>query len=407
MIFLFFISFITLVILLTYLDLKLWGTIYTPVVVLAWPFLILLIIDSFYLQSNFKYFNLNQNVILIWFFGVLSFWIGGVLIKLSFKEIRVNKIQLEKFNKEVFLSKSKLRLLLYILYPLIFIVVLKVYLVLSIYGFNLADDEFQSKLGEGFIAHSILLLTIISIYLIIFFNKSYYKVHQIFVIIITLIFSVLYGVKSWIIIPLVSSFIGRLLLKKTKFNVKHLIVLIGPFFVFWLIYKISLGFESSNDEFIFQHMIDYLLAGPIAFSEHLNQNLPIGTEPVYAFISLINIFRFLIGENLLNPISNYFVTIPTGFEPNVKTFFGTLYVYGGFSYLLTSFLLGIIFYSYLLLFCYSLKSKSAPIVTALYVFMLGLLFMGWFDIYVILLSFYEIPFWVLLLHFLFKIKTTQ
>jgi hypothetical protein len=72
---------------------------------------------------------------------------------------------------------------------------------------------------------------------------------------------------------------------------------------------------------------------------------------------------------------------------------------------LTSFILGIMFYSYLLLFCYSLNFQSSPFVTSLYVFMLGLVFMGWFDIYVIHLSFYEIPFWVLLLHFLFKIKT--
>lgn len=405
MIYIFFHIFISLVVLLTYLDLKLWGTIYTPTVVLAWPFLILLIIDFLYLNSNFVYFNLNQNLILIWLFGVLSFWSGGVLIKLFFKDIRVNKMQLEKFNKEVYFTKSKLRTLLYILYPLIFIVILKVYLLLDKYDFNLADEEFQGKLGAGFIAHCILLLTIISVFLIIFFNKNYYKLHQVFVIIITLIFSVLYGVKSWIIIPLVSSFIGRILLKKTKFKVKHLIILIVPFFVFWLIYKISLGFGFSN-EFIFQHMVDYLLAGPIGFSEHLNQNLPIGKEPEYAFTPVINIFRFLIGEIPLNPISNYFVNTPTGFATNVKTFFGTLYVYGGFSYLLTSFLLGIIFYSYLLLFCYSLKSKSTPFVTALYVFMLGLLFMGWFDAYVIHLKFYETPFWVLLLHFSFKIKTT-
>jgi hypothetical protein len=167
-----------------------------------------------------------------------------------------------------------------------------------------------------------------------------------------------------------------------------------------------LGFESSNDEFIFQHMADYLMAGPIGFSEHLNQNLPIGTNPGYGFTPLINIFRFLIGENPLNPISGYYVTIPTGFETNVKTFFGTLYIYGGFSYLLTSFLLGTIFYGYLLLFCHSLNFKSAPFITALYALMLGLLFMGWFEPYVIQLTFYEIPFWILLLHFLFKIKTT-
>jgi len=237
MIFLFFLIFISIVILITYLDLKLWGTIYTPAVVLAWPFLILLLIDYFYLKSNFSYFNLNQNVILIWLLGILSFWSGGVLMKLLFKNTRIGKVQLHTFNDTVYLSEPTLRRLIYILYPLIFIVAFKIYLVLSGYSFNLADEDFQSKLGAGIISHSILLLTIVSVFLIIFFNKNYLRLHQIAIILITLTFSVFYGVKSWIIIPLISSFIGRLLLQKTKFKIKHIIFFIGPFFVFWLIYK--------------------------------------------------------------------------------------------------------------------------------------------------------------------------
>jgi oligosaccharide repeat unit polymerase len=404
MIFLYFVVFISFAVLLTYLDKKLWGTMLTPVVVLVWPFITLLVIDFFYLKSSYGYFDLNPKVILIWFFGMLFFWVGGVLIKLSFINVKVNKLDLDIFNKEVNISKSKLRLLFLIAYPLIFLVVFKGYFLLSSYGFNLADDDFQQNLGSGLIAHSILLLTIISIFLIVFFNKKYSKTAQIFIIVATLIFSVFYGVKSWIIIPLVSSFLGRLLLQKTRINIRHLFVFIAPFFVFWLIYKISLGFESSNDEFIIEHMADYLLAGPIGFSEHLNQNLPIGSNPGYVFTPLINICHFLIGMNPLGVISSYFVNIPTGFETNVKSFFGTLYVYGGYSYVLTSFLFGAIFYAYLLLFCFSLKSRIAPFVTVLYVFMLGLLFMGWFETYVMHLTFYEVPFWAFVLYLLYKIK---
>lgn len=404
MIFFYFVLFISLVTLLTYIDLKLWGTIYTPAVVLVWPFLILLIIDSLYLKLKFSYFILNENVILIWFIGILFFWTGGVLVKLAFKSVKINSLQLEDLGKNISLSKSKLKMLFYIAYPLIFICIYKIILFLSGYSFNFADEDFQTNLGKGFIAHAILLLTYISIVLIIFFNNKYYKLHQIIIITFTLIFSVIYGVKAWIVIPLISSFIGRLLLKKTKFKIKHFIFLTTPFFVFWLIYKISLGFESSNDEFIFQHMIDYLLSGPIALSEHLNQNFPVGTDSSYAFTPLINIFKVLLGETTVIPVSNYFVTIPTGFESNVKTFFGTLYIYGGVSYVLTSFLFGIIFYFYLFIFCYSLKHLSAPLITSLYVFMLGLLFMGWFDTYVMSLTFYEIPFWALLLNSLLKLK---
>lgn len=404
MIFFYFLFFIFSALLITYLDSKLWGTIYTPIVILVWPFIFLLIIDYLYLVSNFSYFVLNSKVFLIWFLGMLFFWGGGTLVKMFFLNIKVNKLDLEIFNKDANVSKSKLKLLFLIAYPLIFFVAIKVFFLLSSYGFNLADEDFQQSLGAGLIGHSILLLTIISIFLIIFFNKNFFVVKQVFIIICALIFSVFYGVKSWIIIPLVSSFLGRLLLNKSKLKIKYIFVLILPFFIFWFIYKISLGFDSSNDEFIIGHMADYLLAGPIGFSEHLNQNLPIGNNSGYAFSPLINIYDLIMGNKLENIVSNYYVTIPTGFEPNIKTFFGTLYVYGGYSYLLTSFLFGMIFYSYLLLFCFSLKSRIVPVVTTLYAFMLGLLFMGWFEPYVMNLTFYEVPFWAFILYLLYKIK---
>lgn len=404
MIFLLFLVFFSILIGITYLDWKLWGTIFTPTVVLAWPFLIILIIDSLYMESNYKSFKLNENVIIIWLVGLLCFWSGGVLIKLLFKKIRVNKIQLQKFNKEVNISPFKLRLLFFISYPLIFLVALKVYLILVQFDYNIADEDFQQKMGAGFIGHSILLLTLISIFLIIFFKKEYYKIHQVLIIIVTLLLSILYGVKSWIIIPLISAFLGRLLLLKTKLNYKHLVVIVMPFLVFWLIYQISFGFNVGSNEYIFGHMEDYLLAGPIGLSEHLTQGFSIGSNPEFAFTPIINIFKFLFGENTISPISVYFLNIPTGFETNVKTFFGTLYVYGGYSYMITSFLFGIVFYLYLLVFCYSSRLRIAPFITTLYVFMLGLLFMGWFEVYVIHLSFYEAPIWIFLLHLLFKLK---
>ena len=91
MIFLLFLVFFSVLIGVTYLDWKLWGTIFTPTIVLAWPFIILLIIDSLYMELNYDGFKLNENVIIIWLIGLLCFWSGGVSIKLLFKKIRINK----------------------------------------------------------------------------------------------------------------------------------------------------------------------------------------------------------------------------------------------------------------------------------------------------------------------------
>ncbi|BBE18887.1 hypothetical protein AQPE_3057 [Aquipluma nitroreducens] len=389
---------------INYIDRKIWGTNYTPIAILGWPFFILLIICYIYLKINFKQFELNSLVLPIWLGGLFSFWIGGFFLKFIFTKAKINLVQLNLSINEFSITKYQLQLLITIAYPLIIIAGYKIYGVLLKFRFNIADDEFQKNLGAGFIGHSILLLTILTIFFIIFFSEKNYKIHQILIILTTLLFAVLYGVKSWIIIPLISAFVGRIFLTKTKLKLKHIIYLIIPFLIFWLIYQISLGMSSLNNKFIFNHIVDYLLSGPIGFSAHLDQNLPIGKNPEYAFTPLINIFRFLIGKQPLDVISNYIVSIPTGFETNVKTFFGSLFIYGGYSYIITSFVLGLILYAYLLIVVLTINTKIAPFFIINYSFMLGLLFMGWFEIYVIHLDFYEVPFFAFLMHFLLRLK---
>jgi len=75
---------------ITYVDLKLWGTYFTPTVVLVWPFFILLIISIIYLKANFKQFELNDKVIPIWLIGLFFFWMGGLLVKLIFSNGRAS-----------------------------------------------------------------------------------------------------------------------------------------------------------------------------------------------------------------------------------------------------------------------------------------------------------------------------
>ena len=389
---------------ITYIDRKLWGTYFTPVAILVWPFFILLLISLAYLKANFKQFELNDKLVPIWLIGLLFFWMGGLFIKLISSKSKVNSIHTLAFSNEINITKSKLRLLILLSYPIILGVGLKVYSLLTKFNFNLANQDFRKNLGSGLLAHSILFLTVITIFLIIYFEKTYYKKHQLLIIIFTLLFSIFYGVKSWIIIPLISAFFGRLLIKKTKLKLKHGLIVLIPLVVFWIIYQISLGWSSTNNKFIIRHMADYLMAGPIGFSEHLTQGFPIGKIPEYPFNPINNIFRFIVGEPPINPISTYFVNIPTGFETNVKTFFGTLYIYGGYTYILSTFILGIVFYIYLFIYSYLQKTGIAPFITTLYAFMLGLLFMGWFDCYAILLTFYEVPLMAIGLHFLFKLK---
>lgn len=386
------------------LDFKLWGTKYTPTLVLGSSFFIIFVVCYVYLKLKLKYFELNSFVLPIWLVGLVSFWMGGLFLKLIFPKIKLNALRLQLFKNEFLINKYQLRLLIFLVYPVLLIVAYKVYYILIKFGFNIADEQFQKYLGTGFIAHAILFLTIVSIFLLIFFQKNFYKLHQIVIISGTLIFSILYGVKSWILIPLVAGFIGRLFLSKTTLKFKHILFIIVPFLVFWVVYQISLGLDFSNNKFIFNHMFGYLLSGPIGLSEHLNQGFPIGEKPEYAFTPIINIFRFIIGEKPLDVISNYSLDIPMDINTNVKTFFGTLFIYGGSSFIITSFLLGIILYGYLLTACYSVNTKFSPFIITNYMFMLGLLFMGWFDAYIIHLDFYEVPVLAFILHLFFKIK---
>lgn len=399
-----FIVFLIIIAFIAFIDKKMWGTLYTPVNVLAFPFFIILSLSYVYLKKNFDHFELNPFVIPIWIGGIVFFWFGSLFWKLIIPSAKMNNAQIKE-QYEFSLKKSELLLLIKIALIIISIAGYKIYVLLENFGFNIANEEFQKKLGVGFIGHTILFLTILCILFLVFFQDFSYKFSLFVIIIITLSFSLLYGVKSWIIIPLISGFIGRLIIRKTKFKAKHVILFMIPLLIFWLIYQISLGFNSSNNQFIFNHMRDYILAGPIGFSEHLNQNFPIGTLPDYAFIPLENIANFLLGQKNISPISDYFVTIPTNFETNVKTFFGTLFIYGGYSYIFVSLIIGIIFYAHLLvLFIFR---KKEPLVLVNYCFMLGLLFMGWFEIYTVHLAFYEVPFLAFIINQILKYRLNE
>lgn len=389
---------------ITIVDRKIWGTYFTPSAVLSWPSLLLFIVSFMYFKISFMHFQFNAIVIIIWIIGLIFFWLGGIFIKLVFFKAKIDPIHLHELNNDYLIKKTNLRVLFLLAYPLIIFIGYKLFTLLSKFNFNLADEEFQKNLGSGVLGHSILFLSVITIFLLIFFQKNYYKIHQVLIIIFTLIFEIFYGVKSWIIIPLISAFLGRLIIQKTKLKLYHALIAIIPFIVFWLIYQISLGMNSNNNEFIIRHMVGYLFAGPIGMSEHLSKGLPIGQRPEYAFTPIINAFRFAIGEKPLDVISNYVVSLPSGFTTNVKTFFGTLYIYGGYTYILTSFMFGLIYYTYLMFFCLFSKFTIAPFMTTLYAFMLGLLFMGWFDNYAIHLPFYEVPIWTTVLHYIFLLK---
>ena len=387
-----------------YIDFKLWGTNYTPTIVLGWPFIFLLLLSSTYYKINFAQFKLNDLVIPIWLIGLLSFWFGGLFMKLIFKNVRINFSQLKLGTDFFSIKKNQLRKLILIAFPIILISVYLIFTLLQKFDFNFADENFQEKLKGGLLGHFRVTLLIITVFLLIFYQKKYFQFYQVFIIIITLIISIAYSVKSWIIIPIVAGFIGRLFLLKTKIKFKHILIIIVPFLMFWLTYQIALGMTSSNNEFIFRHMRFYIFAGPIGFSEHLNQGLSIGTNPVYAFTPLINIFYFIFNEQYYNVVSTFWAILPSGESTNIKSFFGTLYIYGGISYVLTSFILGIIVYSYLVTVCFTIKKRIAPFIVANYSFILAILFMGWFECYLIHLIFYEYIIITILLSFLFKIK---
>lgn len=391
------------VIILFKVERVLWKTYYTPLNFLMIPYTIVMLINVF-LPASLDFIPFYFPSILVWAVGLLVFFIPSLL--LSFVS------QINQIAPEISVDDPKQFKAFYIIgFFLLIISLFHIYTKTGISEELIGSDEFADEtLARGVWAHIREFLLAISIISVFYVNKKRLLLYVLIVGVILI--SVIYQVKGWIVIPVLTGLFMRLITQKTQLKLKHLFyIVLGGFAIFFLSYYLLLVFtvddkELSDDvlSFIYNHFIFYLISGTSGLSGDMQYGILEQAHPEYIFAPFMNLFYMLDSTKpLVVPINSVF--IDSGWlGTNVRTFFGTIYInlgtWGSILYIF-------FFSSFMYLMLLWVKTKANLFNLSIFVFYCTLLFLGWFDFYFASLAVLEIPFFFLILSgilYLDKIK---
>jgi oligosaccharide repeat unit polymerase len=375
---------------------RLFGTLFTPVSILAIPFCIVVLLCEI-IAPLFGYIHLTPVLLWVWIIGLFFFYTGGMLFALPF--ISHQNLKKVEFSLDIGHLKSRFIDILTILFLIFMFVQLRSTLG-SFSLSNLEDEEFG---GKGLVGHvSIIMSVLLIIYVVSMWNVlgKVNKIKSSVLILLILLFALIYGVKSWFFIPLITAF---LILKQHGFIKLSLTKLTA--ILFSLPYMILFGenFElvQTIDRFIY-----YFFSGVLGFSGHIASNMPINVDNLYVINPIVNVINVFTKAETKGVVSDMWAEIGGNGdfnETNVKTFFGTLYIYEGwFGAILTSLIAGFLHY---LMFIYAAIQKNLFLTIAFF-YWAAMLFFGWFEIYLIHLPFYEIPIICFIFYFISLKKFT-
>ena len=372
-----------------HIDVKLWGTVITPGVVLMVGYAA---ISFVYAMASLVYEMADISVVtyLLLIFSSLTLIFVSLLVRYFFKfKFVMHPGKVNGVNGFI----RYVAIVIAILYSIVAGYI-------SISNGGLWSSEAKDALSFGLPAHLHVMLSFAIVAYSVYATDGN-KLRK-FLLCIFLISLSFYPVKGWILITLVA------ILFSLKFRYSSISVdgsenlalptialALGGTFIFFFIYLtrvdlldfdiIILGGAMSE---IFQHFIFYLTASFAGLNAVVNGlRLPGGIEVVFA--PFVNIFLYLLGDEYVKVISNIYHESILGYQDggNVFSYFGTLIglvgVVAGIFFGILIVGLGYLFFG----FAIFTKSK-ALFATSLY--LMAVFSFGWFDYYFMLLTPYEV-----------------
>lgn len=377
---------------LGFLELKAWKTVYTPLNFLMFPYLAVLLITLMLAGSEWGFVDFYYPSILIWNVSLLIFAIPSLTLGfLSNKSGKCIEPKCLDVSKD---SIPKILVAFSVILSILFLWHLKG--MLGNPSLAIGSEDFGEEFSGGGLWGHLRQLTIPLLIMCIYsVSKQRWWLWPI--IFVFLIVGLLNQVKSWVIIPVLAAVFMRLYTKKMKLTLRLLFfVVFGAMLVFFLSYALSIlvvndrGVSESFMELVFSGFFHYLTSGTLGWSVDLENSLPDASWGSFENIiaQVVNLVRSLTGSGeLVYPINPLFYN--TGITlTNVRTIFGTLYINSNLVeyvlyilFLSTSmYLIKIVMTRYNNIYCYTI-----------YFFYCALLFMGWFDFFFSGLIIYEFP----------------
>lgn len=387
---------------LFYLERKAWGTLLTPLNILMLPYVAVLLI-SVAMAGRGGFVEFYYPSILLWNVGLLlfalpSFLLAGYAGKHRY-DIRSTAIADDRIPP-LFVAIG------------IVLVLMMTYRLLSTLRsstYMIGSDEFAEEfVGFGFWGHlkhfcSVMLM------LFIFYLDRQRRWLWLFIIPLMLV-SFINMVKGAIIIPPVVGVMLRIASGKTKVTPRLLLwVALSAVAVFFITFGAAvvivndIAMNGGVAQWIMQRFVHYFSSGTLGLSMDMQLGVPDRGPFTVIWTPFINILNQLTGDGeVLSPVNPTFHF--TGISlTNVRTFFGTLFIYSNpLQFALYTVGLSAV--------CYTLKLLSVRscnlFVNTFYYYYCALLAMGWFEFYFFHLDVIETPVMIMLLCVLAKVSTS-
>lgn len=384
---------------LTVLEYRAWRTFYTPLCVLMLPYTFVLLV-TICISGNFGYVAFNYDSIWVWIYGLPLFALPSfaiaTLVNQGDRSLDCRHLSGSRTCPPDSSQNPIPPLLLAIGGVVILLLFVKLYTTLSAGFFIFGTDDFADEFsGHGLWAHIRTLLIPLLILMLYQVDKGCRWLWIPIILMLTLQFVNM--VKGTIVIPIFAALLMRLYTGKTKMNLKLILMVIGMgVLVFFLIYIVIpiMGNGSEADmklvQFVGEHIVHYFTSGTMGWSFDLDQNMPDRKDFEYIVAPIVNIVHSIRGEELVSVVNRHYWCTGTDVTTltNVRTFFGTLFIYSDTWQFITYTLC-------LSTFIYAWKAaaliKRNIYINIILFYYCGLLAMGWFEFYFFHLDAIEIP----------------
>lgn len=387
---------------------RLWNTLFTPLNCMMLPYAfvvaICLCVSGRMGYAYFDYSSIWVYVVGLLVFFVPSFFFGLLHASGSREETGLKWAEPEPWVWSILSRVTTVVLSLFLLWL--------AFLVLTC-PFPIGSDEFGARFaGKGIFGHLYTFLMILSI--IWMYKFDFRKNLKYFPYVVGfLLVAIIYQVKGWLLVPIISAVILRLVSGKMRLKIRTLVFvgLIG-FFFFFLTYWINMVIVGSEEgmsrynisrseyakstfEYIQRHFVTYMTAGVYGFSQDVAVGIVEEKDPNMIFAPFVNISNIFTGNPMVKPLNDHFLTI-TRLDngTNVRSLMGTLYVYlGGWGAAVFLFVSSGLANSLFLI----AKQRRYFFLWIFIAWVFGLLAMAWFDSYVQTLNFITFPLFLLCL----------
>lgn len=386
-------SFLIEVVLLFLCEKKLWRTFITPLNCLMIPYTIVLLI-TISLPESLGFADFYYPSILIWSVGLVIFFIPSFLLSLwSHKK----NIDFDYYVQEPVSIKP---LIIFSIILLVFFA-FRIFFMQRITQDSIGSKEFASDFSNfGVFGH--IMVSLLALEILWIFRYSRGKWIYLLLVLGIIIITVLNQVKSWMVIPILAGLLMRILTNKTRLKVKIIIpIIIGGFAFFYLSNYLTLVIAGDSEmnsdltEWISVHFLHYLTSGLNGLSVDAQQGFWETSDPSMIFSPFINIVHLITGNPMVYPVNPFYLDSGVN-GTNVRTFFGTIFLYLP-TFFPVIYVLLISFFFYLCRM-FNLLTKNISI-AMLDIWFCILLCIGWFDFYFQTLNSLEVPLWIVLLLF--------